>query len=211
VTGVPVLSPSGLDLKDVRAQLAAAARELYLQGLLTSLGGNLSARVPDTEAAWITPSGVHKGGLVPEDMVRIDYRAKMLAGPPGLKPSVEAAVHAAVYRALPDAGAVIHAHPPHGIVVATLDLPLLPVTEEATFFTKVPRLPYLTSGSDEFAQAVAGSLQESHIVMIANHGVFARGTTLREAANDILSLEAVCRLLLLLRQHSDGREFPMVR
>lgn len=207
---VPVLSLGGSDIKDVRAQLAVVAKELHGQGVLTSLGGNLSVRVPDQEAAWITPSGVYKGGLAPEDMVRIDYRAKMVAGPPGLKPSVEAVVHAAVYRSQPKVAAVIHAHPPYSIVLATLELPILPVTDEAAVYCDVPRLACLPSGSDELAQAVATSLKGSRVVLMANHGVFACGETLREAASDLLSLEAVCRLLLLLRQHG-GDLTPTIR
>lgn len=194
-------SPEALD---VRVALAAMARELYAQGLFTAMGGNLSARVPGLECAWITPTGVYKGGLVTEDMVRIDLHARVLGGPPGLSPSLEAGVHAAVYRARPDAMAVIHAHAPSATVLATLALDLPPVTEEALPYTSLPRLPFRPSGSEELATAIAKSLGQSDLVLVANHGVFACGPNLRAVANHLLSLEAACRLFLMLRLHGEG-------
>lgn len=173
-------------------------------GVLTALGGNLSARVPGMDCIWITPSGVYKGGLSPEDMLRIDFTGKVLGGPLGMVPSVEAAVHAGIYRARPDATAVIHAHSPYTTVMATLELDLTPVTEEAIHYAGVPRLRFKPSGSPELVDGVAGALSSTDQVVIANHGVFACGPSLRAVANDILSLEAACRLYLLLRQHGEG-------
>lgn len=201
------LSNGSLDHQDVRGQLAAVARELYQAGVLTALGGNLSARVTNMECAWITPTRVYKGGLVPEDMVRIDYRGQMVAGPPGMAPSEEASVHAAVYRAREDAAAVVHAHPPHTIIMATIDLPVRAVTEEIAAYVDVPRLAYQPSGSEGLASAVSAALGDGELVMVANHGVFAAGPTLRAAASNVLSLEAACRLTLLAHQFGVG-ELP---
>jgi ribulose-5-phosphate 4-epimerase/fuculose-1-phosphate aldolase len=137
-------------------------------------------------------------------MVRIDLQARVMGGPPGLAPSVEAAVHAGIYRARPDAMAVIHAHAPSSTVVATLELDLPPVTEEAMYFTSVPRIPFRPSGSQELVASVADSLAKSNLVLVGNHGVFACGPSLRAVANDVLSLEAACRLFLLIRLHGEG-------
>lgn len=194
----------GFDTQDARGQLAAMARELYGRGAFTSLGGNLSVRISEIDAAWITPSGVFKGGLNPEDMVRIDLKARMVGGAPTLVPSVEAAVHAAVYRARKDIGAVIHAHPPNAIVVATLGLPIEPVIDEAIPYANVPRLGYLPSGSDELADAVGQAMASSDVVLLAHHGVFVGGANLRAAANHLLGLESSCQVLLLMRLHATG-------
>jgi ribulose-5-phosphate 4-epimerase/fuculose-1-phosphate aldolase len=194
----------GFDMQDPRGQLAAMARELYGRGAFTSLGGNLSIRVSGLDAAWITPSGVFKGGLHPEDMVRIDLKARMVGGAPGLAPSVEAAVHAAIYRSRKDVGAVIHAHPPHAIVVATLDLPIECVIDEALPYADIPRLGYFPPGSGALVDAVSEAMAGSDLVMLAHHGLFAAGPSLRAAANHLLGLESTCQVLLLMRQHAQG-------
>jgi len=198
-------STHGFDVQDPRGQLAAMSRELYTRRVFTSLGGNLSIRVSGLEAAWITPSGLFKGGLTPEDMVRIDLRARMVGGAIGLVPSVEAAVPAAIYRLRPDAGAVIHAHPPNSIVVATLGLPIEPVIDEAKPYTNVPRVPYSPAGSEALVNAVSEATRNSDLVMLAHHGIFAVGPTLRAAANQLLGLESTCEVLLLMRLHAPGR------
>jgi ribulose-5-phosphate 4-epimerase/fuculose-1-phosphate aldolase len=171
---------------------------------VTALGGNLSARVPGMACAWITPSGVFKGGLSADDMVRIDFQAKVIGGPPGLVPSVEAAVHAGIYRTRPDAMAIIHTHSPYSTVMATLELDLTAVSEEAINYVGVPRIPFRPSGSAELITGVSTALSGSDQVVVANHGVFACGASLRAVANDVLSLESACRLYLMLRQHGEG-------
>ncbi len=138
-------------------------------------------------------------------MVCIDLTGRMIAGAAGFTPSVEAAAHAAVYRSRTDVGTVIHAHPPHAIGVATLGLPIEPVTEEAVPFASVPRIGYYAAGSEGLCEAVRKALSCSDIALLAHHGVFATGPTLRAAANTLLSLESVCRVLLLMRQHAEGR------
>ena len=48
------------DVKDQRHQVAAFMRRLYHQHLTTSLGGNVSLKLPDG-LVLITPSGIDKG------------------------------------------------------------------------------------------------------------------------------------------------------
>lgn len=196
---------TSFDVTDPRGRLANMARELYTRGVLTALGGNLSLRLEGTETAWITPSGTFKGGLTPEDMIRMDLGARMVAGPPGFAPSVEAAVHAGVYRSRQDVGAVIHAHPPNAIVVATLGLPMLPVIDEALPFVAVPRVGYHPPGSEQLVEAVRKAVLKSDVALLAHHGVFAVGATLRAAANTLLSLESSCQVMLMMRLHAEGK------
>ena len=89
-------------------KIVTIMNRLYYHGMTTSTGGNLSVRDSDGNV-WISPSGVDKGGLRREDIIKITPEGEIV----GIhKPSVEYPFHLGIYRARPDLHAVLHAHPP---------------------------------------------------------------------------------------------------
>jgi L-fuculose-phosphate aldolase len=191
-----------------RRALARMAEELYLQGVLTPAGGNLSVRLDgDDVRILITPSGLFKGGLHAEDMVLTDGEGLQVGEAlPGRVPSVEAGVHAAVYRACPDVMAIVHGHPAHATALATMGLPIEPVLVESARYVGIPRVPPLAPGSPELADAVATGLTRGPAVLLVGHGLFAAGESLRAAADVALELDHVCRVMLLMRGGGLGRD-----
>ncbi len=184
---------------EMRRALTRMSRELYRQGLLTPSGGNLSVRLAGGAGILITPSGLFKGRLRAADMVRIGLDGQVVgAALPGRVPSIEAGVHATVYRARSDVAVVVHGHPPHATAVATKGLTLDGVTVEGREFGRVPRVPFLPPGSAELAEAVAGALTAHDAVLLEGHGVFAAGASLRAAADLLMEVEHACRVMLLM-------------
>ena len=55
----------------LRAELVEIGRRLYARGLISGHEGNLSVRLG--EGLLVTPTGVCKGFLRPEDIVRTDF------------------------------------------------------------------------------------------------------------------------------------------
>ena len=55
-------------------------RTLYIKGLVSALGGNVSGRLPGSKEFWITPSGVFKGDVKPEDLVKLDLNGNVVGG-----------------------------------------------------------------------------------------------------------------------------------
>ena len=90
--------------------LLDAGRRLHAAGLLAASDGNLSVRLPNGLIA-MTPSGVPKARLRREDLAHLTLEGEVVAG----HPSSERAMHLAIYRAVPEARAVVHAHPPTAI------------------------------------------------------------------------------------------------
>ncbi len=91
---------------DAAHALVAIGRRFDARGWAPATSGNYSVRLDDGSFA-ITRSGRHKGRLQPDDIMRVD--AGGIAIGPG-RPSAETALHLSLYRAFPDANAVLHGH-----------------------------------------------------------------------------------------------------
>src|SRR5438067_870566 len=90
-----------------RDQIVATMERIYGHDMTTTSGGNVSLRDENGDI-WITPARVDKGALRRQDIVRISADGARDGLHP---PSSEWPFHLSVYKARPDVGAVIHAHP----------------------------------------------------------------------------------------------------
>ena len=192
---------------DLRVELVAVVGELFAAQLVTATGGNVSVRIPGTDTCWITPSQAFKGGLGPEHLVRIDLDGTPLDAD-ALSPSSERLMHCAVYRARPEAGAVIHAHAPYATILVNSGLDFLPISTEAAFFGEVPRVPFIMPGTDELAHAVGEAARRSWAILMQNHGLVVAGRSLRRAADMVEIVERSAQVLLGC--HALGRTPPVL-
>ena len=206
-SGAVSANPADGGTDAVREELVQVVRELYAQELITATGGNVSARIPGTDEAWITPSQLFKGDLRPEILVRIGLDGKTLETL-GAAPSSERLMHCAIYRARPEAQAVVHAHAAHATILANTGLPFLPISTEAAFFGELPRVPFIMPGTEALAQAVEVAARESWAVLLVNHGLLVAGRSLRRAADMVEIVERSAEVILGC--HAVGREPPVL-
>lgn len=104
----------------LRRAVIETARELNSRGINVNKSGNISARFRD--GFLITPTGVPYETLLPEDIVFIDLES---GGSQGRRlPSSEWEMHAEVYRARTDAGAVAHCHSAYATALACQNMPI---------------------------------------------------------------------------------------
>lgn len=179
-------------------EIIATVEELYEARLITPTGGNVSARIADEPDAFlITPTMLHKGGLRPESIVRVDG-----AGKPAerrQRPSVETGMHLAIYAAQPDVEAVVHSHAPLSTALGLVEGRIPPITVDAAPFVHTQTVPYGFPGDPTLIERVVQALAHSPAVLLQNHGLVTVGWTVRHAANRALAMEGVIRILLACR------------
>ncbi len=172
----------------LKEELARFCRITWDRGLVSAAGGNLSARIGDSDAFLITPSGLSLRDTDPDDMVTIDLAGRKLAGPERYVPSKESLMHTAVYAARPATRAVAHLHPPHAIAfgIRNEPIPLMTVTSEERLHL-TPVVPPATSGSRELSGGVAKVLEtapaDTQVLLLARHGILAWGGSVQQACD----------------------------
>lgn len=179
-----------LDEEQLKGEICRVMRTLYARGLVSSLGGNVSGRFPGANTFWITPSGIFKGGVKPEHLIKVNLEGEVVGGDG--KPSIETMMHAKIYRCRPDVNAVVHAHNPYtvGLTLAGVKLELVCAEIRKLTGGKVAQVPYMEPGSEELADAVSSKAMEGYnAIVLKGHGVVALASTLLEAEAIVESLE----------------------
>jgi L-fuculose-phosphate aldolase len=161
-------------------EIVETCRVMMSTGLVVGTWGNVSRRCPP-EGFQITPSGIPYHKLQPGDLVKVDLQTGSCSG--RLRPSTETLLHAAIYRARPDVGAIVHTHSPYAAVFAVNRTELPPLLEEMAQLVGggVRVAPYAAPGSADLAEGAVNALQERAAVLLANHGLVGVGCTLKEA------------------------------
>lgn len=187
-----------------RALMVRTARSLFTRGLTHGSTGNLSVRLADG-TLLLTPTGSSFGTVEEADLSRADLAGQHLHGP---RPTKEAFLHAAFYRARPSAHAVVHLHSTHAAAVSCLDgvdpvnvLPPLTAYYAMRVGT-LPLLPYHAPGDSGLEPLAEQTARTHHALLLANHGPVIAAATLEQAADAIEELEETAKLHLLLRGHS---------
>jgi len=176
--------------EELKEEICKTMRRLFNRGLISALGGNISARLPNANEFWITPSGVFKGELEPEDLVKVSLEGNVIEG--FLRPSVETPFHAAIYRRRADVSAVIHSHNPITTGLALAGIEIKPVTiEAAAVLRRVKVVPWAFPGTERLARLVGEHIEGARALVLMNHGVIGVGSNLLEAEAIVETLEEV--------------------
>jgi L-fuculose-phosphate aldolase len=195
-----------------RNEICTYGRRLYQRGLIVAGDGNLSCRLPDG-TFLITPAGLAKAELLPEDLVVINDSGELIRAAAGRRVSSEYRLHLAVYRERSDVQACIHAHPPTavGATLAGIDLtvPLLP--ELLIALGPLPTAPYALTGTEEMDYAVRDLVRDHQAVLLAYHGAVTYGASVAQAFHRMEQVESCARTLLAAMAFGGARPLPAER
>lgn len=162
-------------------------------------GGNVSLRLGEGKMA-ITPSSIPYEEMEEADICIVDWSGSYVDVKEGRKPSIEKALHAAVYETRPEIGACIHTHQIFASVLSVLNLSIPPLLEEvvAELGRVVEVIPYAPCGSEELALKAAKVISNGAFAYILqNHGALLLGESMEKALLRVEILEKVSQVYCL--------------
>ena len=193
--------------KELKELICDIGKRIYTNGFVAANDGNITVKLSDKEYLT-TPTGISKGYLTPEMIVKVNDKGETLEG--AYKPSSEVKVHLKVYERRPDVGAVVHAHPPYATTFAVTHLPLDSyILPEAVFaLGAVPIVPYAQPSTQELADGLIPYLADYDAYILENHGTVTVGTDLVKAYYKTETLEYNAKITYLSRLLGKWNELP---
>ena len=163
------------------------------------LAGHLSARLTE-ERILIKPRPASWRSLTPADLIVIDYEGRRVDGPASERSEVrEWPIHGQIYRARPDVGCVMHAHPVASTLMAALEIAVEPLDQDCANFTD--QLPVLDNCAVSIATPalgddVARALGKARVLLLKNHGSIVAGSSVADVCVTAYRLEKVAETML---------------
>jgi L-fuculose-phosphate aldolase len=192
--------------KSERKEIARFMRRLYKHGLTTTSGGNISLRLSE-DIILITPSATDKGRMKWKEVGIVTIFGENLT--PDLKPSIETAMHLAIYKKKKEVSAIVHAHPIFASLFTAIKTKInTSLTAEAKAILGDPLLVrYAVMGSSALAEVAAENVLKSDILLLENHGILTTGSNLLQAFDKIEVLENAAKMTLMTEM--TGRKRPL--
>lgn len=163
--------------RKLRKEMCTLIHRSYDQGLFTSTQGTFSVRL-DKHTFLITPYGVDRKYIEPEDIVRIEHDWREA----GKEPSRSVRLHKLIYDEHPEINAITVAQPEHimafGVTHTPIDSRTIP--ESYISMRDIARVPFGTNITDpeKISQLIS---EHSPVVMVENDSVISTGNTLINA------------------------------
>jgi L-fuculose-phosphate aldolase len=191
--------------------------DAYKRNWITSRDGNVSIRHHDRDHFYITPSGVRKQTLQPDQFKKIGIKDDWYFEMPytdissKLRPSGEIPLHFGLQRQMGqhagEVRVVVHVHPTYCVAAMHAGIDLSTVVDsfpELSRYTRVaPNVGDVPPISQELADKCFEKLQLDDagniaydIVGIKGHGVVAIDTSPWRAYEHIERLEHICKIVL---------------
>lgn len=174
---------------NLRSEIVAVGQRMSTSGLSPGKSGNLSVRVDG--GMLITPTGIAYSEMKGADIVEVRNDGRVTAGQ--RVASSEWRIHLAIYKARPDAGAIVHTHSLNATALACLHrgIPAFHYMVAEFGGDRVVCAPYATYGSEDLARFAVKALGSRKACLLANHGAIALGDTVHQAYDRAAAVEAL--------------------
>jgi HCOMODA/2-hydroxy-3-carboxy-muconic semialdehyde decarboxylase len=194
--------------------LIVANQILTAKGVLDAFG-HVSVRTPGVSHTFIMArSNVAAKLVTVDDLVEYDFDGRALSQPKVHSHS-ERYIHAEIYRARPDVGAIVHSHSPSLVPFGvTREVPLRPIYHMAGFLASgVPVFEIRRAAGNgtnmlvddpERGKSLATVLGSQPVVLMRGHGNTVVGTDIRRATFRAIYTEIAARLQLQAIQIANG-------
>lgn len=175
-------------------ELVLLARALWREGYDDHLAGHITISRGDG-MLWCNPWLLHWEELRPEHVIVIDLDGNVVEGdwpaPLGIP------LHLELHRARPDVQVAVHSHPLFGTVWSDIgEVP--PVLDQSSALGGGGELCLVDEydGTVDDANAAASAIAamgDAELALLAGHGVFVLGSTVRAAHQRAVALEQRCQ------------------
>lgn len=183
----------------IKEEILEAGKKLWNREYVDGNGGNISARL-SPKYVLCTPTLCSKADLRIEDLCLVDLSNRLICG--SMAQTSEIKLHLEIYKAVQNAKAVIHCHPPyataHAIAGVVPQGNLLP--EQEVFVGPVVLTPYETPGTIEFARTILPVVRQHNTILLANHGVVSWADSVTHAEWCVEVIETYCKTILIASQ-----------
>jgi ribulose-5-phosphate 4-epimerase/fuculose-1-phosphate aldolase len=182
-------SRKGRSIKSLADDVLFGARILLRE--LEDIYGHVSGRLPPEtkrEGLLFARMRIAPEPLDPDEIMELDFSCRRVRGTQHV--SGETFIHTEIYKARPDVGGVVHAHPLHAVTLSATGRqlrafhpPSIPFGEGVPVF----RSNLIYSESD--GREVAETLGRGRAVILRNHGAVTVGRSVAEAVVMMYYLE----------------------
>jgi L-ribulose-5-phosphate 4-epimerase len=192
-----------------RQEITILARTLWTEGYNDHLAGHITYNLEDG-TLLCNPWLITWDELRPSDIIRIDHDGNLVEGewpvPLGIP------LHLELHKARPGVKVAMHNHPMYGTVWADM-VELPPAYDQSSnlgggTFTVVHEYDGGVSSVDAAAKAVA-AMGDADIALLAGHGVFVLGSTVRAVHQRAVALEQRCKHAWHVRAAGGPTESPL--
>lgn len=176
-----------------REELVILARALWREGYDDHIAGHITYRQPD-DTFLCNPWYLLWGELRPEHVIRIDIDGNVLEGhwpvPLGIP------LHLALHRLRQDVTVAMHNHPRFGTIWA--DAGRIPPVYDQSSAQGGGELALVDEyeggvNNTAFAESAVKAMNGADLALLANHGVFVLGKSIRAVHQRAVALEQRCK------------------
>jgi ribulose-5-phosphate 4-epimerase/fuculose-1-phosphate aldolase len=187
-------------------KVALSCQILAKLGLFKETTGHVSARSADGLAMLIRGRGKEESGLLftkPTEVVLANFEGQKLAKKSVLKTPNESVIHGELYKARPNVGAIVHAHPPSVVLTSMAGIELRPIFggfDPRGMRMAIKGIPVyqssLTLHKVEHVHEMMGAMGDSDICVLRGHGVVVCGSSVEDATIKAIKLDNLATLNL---------------
>jgi L-fuculose-phosphate aldolase len=175
---------------ELKKQIVEIGKRIWERGYVASNDGNITVML-DNDELLTTPTGISKGFMTTDMIIKCDKNGNVISGNSKYKPSSEVKMHLEVYKERPDVRSVVHAHPTYATSFAVAGIPLnkCVLPEAIIVIGAVPIAPYGLPSTMEIPDAIRPLIKNSDAILLENHGALTLGSDLLNAYHKMETLE----------------------
>ncbi len=198
---------------DSISELVIANRILAAQGVVDSFG-HVSLRAPHSPQHFLLSCARAPEQVQTSDIMEFDLQGQALEAR-DRKPYLERFIHAAIYAARPDVGAIVHSHSYAVIPFGITGVQVRPVMHNCSVIGHEVPLWDISDGFGDtdllvsdlsIGRSLADALRSQTAVLMRGHGATVVGSTLRQAVHSAVYLQVNCALQLQAILLNQGRD-----